>query len=496
MKKRRFFSRRRTDGIAVGGSLMRVAVVTLGLVACRRMQEDDACDYRVRRRTVERVLVEWGMVTPLRSHPIDLRASGTLAEVAPSGTRVKKGDRVVRVDDRHLRETLENLRREQESLRLSRDIAVAEYAQTERELRNHLCLLEAQRRVAHMERDTVRAGLLPSERRLLDIRLELARLEQDEAEDEWERQKRWIEKGFASASLIEPYRRRVEAAREAVAQAECERTIRLRGPPPDLVVELDRKVEQLTRQCQRAEDERERALELAQLRIQALDARLNRKAAAIRRIEKELQNTCVDSPVDGIVIVRLYRDWRSGGAFSEYKPGVAKWKHDRIADIIEQGQMRIFFMLHEADFPLVKTGLPVRIRIPAFPHRSFNGHVTEVGGVARDRLDVAPAGFDTETTGVMVFNAAVAFDAGDADVRPGMSALVEIIVDPPASRCVVPRAAVRSTPSGDVVRVRSPQGIRDCPVVGRPFNETDYPVEQGVREGDIVQVPRSAVLLP
>jgi multidrug efflux pump subunit AcrA (membrane-fusion protein) len=87
-----------------------------------------------------------------------------------------------------------------------------------------------------------------------------------------------------------------------------------------------------------------------------------------------------------------------------------------------------------------------------------------------------------------MFNVTIHFsDAGDADLHPGMSALVEIELEPRQKRLLVPREAVGK--QGDEWVVTLPAGRRHSEskaVRVRSFDALHYEIEEGLSEGESI----------
>jgi multidrug efflux pump subunit AcrA (membrane-fusion protein) len=211
-------------------------------------------------------------------------------------------------------------------------------------------------------------------------------------------------------------------------------------------------------------------------------SRVNMTLFEIARDSNQLARCTVAAQTSGVFRVRWFSDWRRALSAQPIKPGVSRGELDRVADIVEPGAMRVLAMIHEADIALAATGLPARVAIPALGDLGFDATVVALGGVGRDRYDVAPAGVELSVSGVTVFNATLALHGDDARLRPGMSARVSIAVTAPAPRLLVPRAAVGAI-RGGTAQVARPGGGRIA-VTGRQFGTHDFWVQDGLRPGE------------
>jgi len=298
-----------------------------------------------------------------------------------------------------------------------------------------------------------------------------------------------MDKGFISASMLDPYSRRLESAKVYVEELRRKKTLEEKGIEEERKVELRRAVERAEALVQRGERSMQRELEAIQDLIDKQDAAIAEKDFVIQSMEERLSNARVLAPRDGIFVVRLFVDWRSGGRWRENAPGTRLYGNAHIADVIDPDAMQVEFLVNEADFPRLEEGLPAKVKLPACPERTFEGRLAKLGGLGRDRFDLAPLGQEEDKTGVTTFNAAVAFDGGDAVLRPGMSAVLEILLGDPVQALTVPREAVQETDEGVYVAVRDDTGEpRRQLVEGSFFDEEYFAVTQGLAEGDRVLV--------
>lgn len=432
-------------------------------------------------------VTERGYLTSGESKPVHVQASGEILELVKSGTTVKAGDVLLRTDITDLDERIEDREISIHTAGTEREVAEAEYKFEQIKASNDLAVLKVKLEFAQLKYATEKAGLTDEEKRLLEIDEKVAALDLEDAVDELARQKRLFEKGFVSRSTLEPFERRVESGRERIKELKTRSALRAKGIPPEELLELKREADRLSALLKRNKAARARRLEQVKTRIATSEAKIAKEMHELNGMKRERSQSMTKASTNGVVSIRLMRDWSGGGRWTEYKPGIRVHRNDRIADIINPGAMTVQIMIHESDIPEMKPGLPCAVRLPAFPGRTFSGRISAIGGVGRDRYDVGPRGFDDSHTGVTVFNATVSVEADpDLPLRPGMSALVSIEMDPPADRLVIPRAAVTPQDDGFAVLKKGRFGPKRHAVKGRVYDEQYFLVEEGLEPGDVV----------
>jgi len=450
---------------------------------------------RKRAPAPETVVVEWaeaadllherGFLEAAAVTPVQLGANGEIREMAADGAAVAAGQIVARIDETAYLEQLANLEVEIETAATTLAIREDERTAAEEEIADALTLVSNRLVLAQMELDHIRRGLTADERRDLQIACELRAIECAEAEDAVARERAWVADGLASAATLEDAGRRLGSARAALEEARIEYGIQTGPPPAETLLEGVRTVERLQGELRRGRRAGERRLAKTDAEIDEARARLRLNRLDYLMSSNEWASCSVAAPTSGVFRARLFSDWRQGGVWQTIKPGVSRGRLDRIADIVQPGEMRVQIMLHEADIERVATGMAVRVHVPALgAGRVFDGVLHTVGGVGRDRFDVAPRGIERAVSGVTVFNASIRLLASDPALRPGMSVLASIVREPGRERLLVPREAVGRGAAGD--RVALADGSVRA-VAGRFFGSRFYEVGEGLRPGERIR---------
>ena len=444
---------------------------------------------RVCRKAVESVIRERGFLESRETVPVDVEARGEIVEIIENGKKVKAGDVILRTDTSAIEEDLENMELNILSVKAEKEVHGANYDFIRFKSANDLKLLKEEFAYAELAYKTAQAGLTDKERRLLEIDEQMAALDLSDAEEEYDRQKRLFEKGFVSSAMLEPFERRVKSAKERVSELRTRTELEARGESREKLVEMKKECERLKALLERSSAATERRLESVSRSVDVDDARLRDQQHEIDLKKRDLELSVTRAPTNGIVSLKLYRDWRAGGVWKEYRPGVTVRHKDHVADIVNPGAMNVEIMIHESDIDRVKAGMKCRVSIPACPGRTFSGRISNIGGIGSDRSDIAPRGYDHGPTGVVVFNATVSLHEDKVgEFRPGMSAIVDIIAKSPQEKLVIPRAAVNRVDGEWTVRRKGDAGSEIIRVEGRIFNDEYFVVEKGLREGEVLLI--------
>ncbi|MFQ6038478.1 MAG: efflux RND transporter periplasmic adaptor subunit [Candidatus Aminicenantales bacterium] len=160
--------------------------------------------------------------------------------------------------------------------------------------------------------------------------------------------------------------------------------------------------------------------------LRSAEAQLEQAQAQLDSSRVDLTYTIIKSPIDGIVISRNVNVGQTVAA-SFQAPVLFQIANDLT-------KMQVECSVDEADIGKVKEGQKVRFTVDAFPEDTFTGVVRQV----RYSPQVVQ--------NVVTYSTIVDVDNPEMKLRPGMTAIVSIIVGEAKNALRVPNAALRFTP--------------------------------------------------
>ncbi len=144
----------------------------------------------------------------------------------------------------------------------------------------------------------------------------------------------------------------------------------------------------------------------AEERLQRLRADVLRRDAAIR--DERLRSATVRAPVSGIVLT----------ARPEERVGSRVDAGSTVLVLGRTDTLELEFGVDQRDVGRVQTGQEVRLRVDAFPQRTFVGRVSGIADMAMD------------TVGAVVFPVRALVPNADGALRPGMVAYARVLTAP------------------------------------------------------------------
>ncbi len=183
--------------------------------------------------------------------------------------------------------------------------------------------------------------------------------------------------------------------------------------------------------------------EIAQ-RILTAETRLKNDAANLESAKYDLNKVRLVSPINGIVTKRNIEEGETVVIGTMNNAGTV------LLTIADMSVVEAEVEVDETDIPFVTLGQQAKIKIDAFPDRSFKGQVTEVGN-----SPIVTAGATTRATN---FKVVVTLEETIPDVRPGFTCTADITTATRQKAVAVP---IQATTVREMVVDASGQIVRD-----------------------------------
>jgi RND family efflux transporter MFP subunit len=400
-----------------------------------------------------------------------------IIDILPEGTRVKKGEIVVRFDQEELKRLADGQevkfkqaegkskvakeKLEQAKYKAEGDIADAELAHTvaDLELKKYV---EAEYKV---ELDDKRGAIALAEREL------------QEAIEKLEHYRKFVKSGFGTPEQLrvkefEADQKRYYLQRDKAKLEMLEKYTRVRQE-----TELAAKAVEAKRKLARVKQSSAAAIAEAQNELDAAQITERLEKDALDRIHKQLDKCIVKAPQDGIVVYPNIRYYDMG---SRIAPGATVWFQQPIFTLPDLTKMQVKVKVHEAMIKKVKPGQRAEIRADALPGKVLHGEIKSVGTLA----DNAP----WDERGVKEYATEVSIDdlPEDGGLKPGMTAEVRIIVNTLKDVLLVPVQGVTEKEGTHYAYVVKKGDAERREVQVGENNEKYVEIKSGVGEGEQV----------
>jgi HlyD family secretion protein len=364
-----------------------------------------------------------------------VRGENTIIWVIESGTVVKPGDELVRLDTLAIEDAIAERTKYAHLTRSGAERAKADVARAELAIPEYL---EGRYRSQLM---TLEKDLTIAKSNLLTVRNMLSHAEM------------MAKRGYVSGL-------EVEEKTFAVTQAELNMDVK--KTQIDVLENFTKTMELETLKGE---------LNAAKARFAAEDERAQMDAERRDLALEEFKHCVVRAERGGLVIYPLAEKWKRA---PEIEEGATVHRDQILLLMPDLSKMQVKVGIHESIVDRIKPGLAARVTLP---DKTLDGEVSSVAAVTR------PAGWWTGN--VVKYDTIVKLPPMEG-LKPGMSAKVEIVLIRHENVLTIPVTAVVETAKGDFCWVKTAEGAKRCSLQLGDTNDNFIVVKKGLTEGDKV----------
>lgn len=412
----------------------------------------------------------------------ELEGRTTILYLVDEGTYVREGDLVCELDVS-----------EQRDREISQKIAVqnSESSYTNAKEQYDIQVIQNESDIAKAELDLTLAklelekyiednGEATNDLAKAEESIQVAMEELKQAEDQLKWTKELHEKGFAQRTELERDELSVEINVIRLAQAKRDK---------DLLERYQRKMREAELKASVATAEREvlkvkkqAVAKLADYKAAKTSAEfeLDQERDRLARLEGQLAKAEILAPVEGMVVYARERSrWGNGEVPQE---GGEVRERQELVKIPRAGGMIADVSLHETKLDKVQVGQRCLVTVDAIPGKMFQGKISFVAAVADSNSWMSNPNQRLYRTEVALVNSS-------AEMRPGMSCEIEILVDDLEDVLYVPRQAVFLDGESTICFISNAQGAPEAVPVSTGLDNNSFVViESGLDEGQIVML--------
>jgi multidrug efflux pump subunit AcrA (membrane-fusion protein) len=467
--------------------------------------------------------------------------STTIRWIVEDGTEVKRGDRLVQLDDSALHEQLKAQKILVDQARAAWVTAEKEYEIVESQNKSDIATNKLTLELARLDLEKYEKGefiqsLQEIEGRLMIARSDLAMWEERAA---WSQRMSKPGRRYVTTAQAQADEARLRSAEIALAKVLEEKRVLEKFEGPRMTKDFIGKIEEGQRAVERVEAQ-SRALEVkADADRRAKQSIYEQELARYYDIEDEIKKCLIVAPQDGLVVYYVSEQSRFGSGSQQaiIAQGEPVREGQKLMRIPNLSRMLVNTRIHEAmvsrvrgeryrktgfsesiqacmtlpldplarltgvmafngiresfledhrgeDQVLESAGQLAKIRVEAFPDRLLDGEVKSVATVASQQ--------DWMSADVKVYQAMITIKDEQLDLKPGMTAEVTIFTDSLREDVLtVPlQAILGSVDMGNKRRVyvNTPSGPQPREVVVGLSNDRMAVIEEGLIEGEEVVI--------
>ena len=403
--------------------------------------------------------------------------SGTqILSIVPNGETVKKGDLLVELDSALIEDRLDE--QELQTERSRNEQIQANVTYENQKTQNETLLAEAKLTLALDELglkqyEDEEGGTFQLDLQLVDLNIQTAEANRLIRQTDLKGIEQLAKLGYRSKGDLEQARLAALSASSEVARQVSSRKEMVDYTYRKMKMELEGKVATAKRNLKQVGRNNEASLLQALAAKNAADRAFTKEEEKLAKYKKQLEKCEIIAPHDGMATYAIERDRKS-----HVGEGRTVHERQRIITLPNLSLMEVKTGVHESVLETITEGLPATVKVDAFPNQQFKATVKSVAVLADPG--------EWHSSDVKVYTTIVTLDDKVQDLRPGMSAVVDIHVERIRNILTVPVQAIFQVGNENWVYVEAAGGTEKKPVTVGKTNEKFIEITDGLQENDRV----------
>ncbi|MGC3969619.1 MAG: HlyD family efflux transporter periplasmic adaptor subunit [Pirellulales bacterium] len=377
---------------------------------------------------------------------IDIRClvagGGLIKSIVADGTIVKEGDQLVELDSAAIDEQILQQRIGYEKARAIRDQAKNDLEAAKIALREYV------------------EGTFKKEQQLVDAQITIAEENLHSAQNTLMYTERMFRKGYVTPLQL-------ESQQFAVKRSQLEL---------DTAKTAKRVLEEFT--FAKMKNDLETLVATSEAKAKSEQTAFELEESKLKRLETQKANCLISAPQSGMVV--FANESSSSRGSSSDRPKIEEGATVREGQVIlrvpDLSQMQVKTTVHESKVESLRSGMPASVRIQ---NRKLTGYVTFIANQPES------GGFFS-SNGVKEYATFVRIDGNQSDLKPGMTADVEILVDDKKGVLSVPVQCVIEQGGKLYAWKQAGSGYVKTEVKLGPGDDRSVEVVAGLADGDVV----------
>ena len=408
----------------------------------------------------------------------ELEGRAAILSLIPEGTMVEEGTVVAELDTASLLEK-----------RVLQEITVAnaEAAHTKASEALEIKSIENESLVARAELEVslaatglekYREGDWPQEKQKAEEDILLAEAELKQAESKRDYSMQLETKGFLTRSELEADELAYSSKHVKLDQAKRALELLAIYEFPMQIATLQGDVEDKQRELRKVKLQADSQLVDKETDLRTAVAKLALERERYEKYDSQIEKAVIRAPVAGMVVYGR----ESGGRMRGSEPmseGTEVRERQEIISIPRAGGMVAEASIHESVLKQVEVGQSVILRVDAMPGEQFHGRISFVAVLPDQNSWWA-------NPNLRLYKTEVAIDDATAEMRPGMSVSIEILVEEIDDTLYVPLQAVNHRRGENVCYVTNGGAPEPRVVQVRQSNAAWVAIASGLKEGETV----------
>jgi multidrug resistance efflux pump len=415
--------------------MKRLLLGILLLTACREEAPINYQLHTVQKGALELTIPQTGELGSAREVSVSAPFAGTLSQLKPEGSVIKKGETLGRIETTSQEQERSNAQLAISEGQLDLKLAALDGKRRDQENRSKQGIADLDAKLESLrlkqlqqERDPVALTQLQESLRSLAQQREILELEARE-------RTRLFGLGYLSRQERDQAQLQLGEAKQQQLQLEAELKILKAGPRKQEVAQQQLAVQRTRDEQRRVKQEKQANQRVVGVQKRSADARIKKYQQRFGYYNNLIRSGTLTAPAAGTLI---YGKIEIGEDMIPIKSGDALQEGVQIGRLVDLQQPLVRMMVHEIDAPRIKVGQDVRLTFDTYPETTYPGKVSKILPVARQTLS-------EDEQKVRSFSCEVELLKKDPRLKPGMTAQAEIITQRFASALLVPTQAINGS---------------------------------------------------
>ena len=366
---------------------------------------------RVSEGTFELLVSCSGVISALSSVDVKSRVGGNVEYLKlMEGDKVKKGDRVAQIDRRNVDLKLKQSEADLNSTKISLERARISYEIDKNSNYNEMQKAMSNIELSRANLQLLKKGSRPEEISQGTAQLDLARANFENSRKNFDRNKELFAKNLISQSSLDAARASLDVNEAQVRTAQEKLSLLKQGFQSE---EIQKAMSQYEVSVFAVNDIKIKidSLRLREEEIKSLETAVKKAQITYQDVVEQVNDTTVNAPIDGVITQKWVDE---GGIITSGISSVTSGTN--IVTISDMTEVWIKANVDETDIHKLVNNLEARVRLDAFPKRTFKASLLSIG----------PRVYLKDN--VPVVDVTLKLLEGTSEVKVGMTADADIIV--------------------------------------------------------------------
>jgi len=233
------------------------------------------------------------------------------------------------------------------------------------------------------------------------------------------------------------------------------------------------KIDEAQLLLEQVEQSLDKAKEKSKSRVWSLPLSVKMTELQLDQAQAELDKTIITAPFDGIVAAVYIREGQQLSAMTYANPAIS---------LIDPSEIKMNGVIDEIDVPKVKLGQEAIVILDALPDKEVKGRITFISPES------------TTEVGVVFYKTTITLENPDEELKDGMSATAEIIIEQHDDVLLIPNRAIQGSWENPFVEVVTDEQIEKRQISIGLSDGIYAEVLSGLEEGEEVILPQASQL--